>query len=61
MITDDDYNALVTQMEALLTELDRLQLPLIAVHVDLALRRLEEVSAGIASNDESNQKLTEKL
>jgi adenylosuccinate lyase len=55
MITDDDHIALVSQMEALLTELDRLQLPLVAVHVDFALRRLEEVIAGIASNDESIQ------
>jgi hypothetical protein len=55
MTTNDDYNALVLRIEALLTELDRLQLPLVAAHVDLALRRLEEVIAGIASNDESNQ------
>ena len=42
----DDYSALVPRMEELLAELDRLQLPLVAVHVDLALRRLEEAIAG---------------
>jgi hypothetical protein len=55
MILHDDYNALVPRMEALLAELDRLQLPLVAVHVDFALRRLEEVIAGTASNTEPNQ------
>lgn len=46
MLLHDDYHALVPRMEGLLAELDRLQLPLIAVHVDLALRRLEETLAG---------------
>jgi hypothetical protein len=39
-------------MEALLAELDRLQLPLVALHVDFALRKLEEVIAGAAPNAE---------
>lgn len=34
---------LVTQLESLLAELDRLELPTVAVHIDLALRRLEDV------------------
>lgn len=46
MVLNEDYNKLVPQMENLLAELDRLQLPMVAVHIDLALRRLEEVISG---------------
>lgn len=55
MVLHDDYRALVPRMEDLLAELDRLQLPLIAVHVDLALRRLEEVIAGSGSSEQFDQ------
>jgi hypothetical protein len=33
----------LTRLESLLVDLDRLDLPFIAVHIDLAARRLEEV------------------
>lgn len=39
----DDLYVLVTQLEGLLAELDRLELPSVAVHIDLALRRLEDI------------------
>lgn len=50
----DDYNALVPRMDELLAELDRLQLPLVAAHVDLALRRLEETIAGKSVDQRSD-------
>jgi hypothetical protein len=42
---DNDSNALVTRMEELLADLDRLKLSMVAVHVDLALVRLKEIIA----------------
>lgn len=44
------YDVIASQLESILAELDRLQLPVVAVHIDLALRRLEEVS--LAACDE---------
>lgn len=49
MVLNDDYSKLVPQFENLLAELDRLNLPMIAVHLDLALRRLEDVISGSVS------------
>jgi len=46
MVLNEDYSKLVPQFENLLAELDRLQLPMVAVHLDLALRRLEEIISG---------------
>ena len=43
MILIDEYRALVPQLEKLLAELDRLNLGSVAVHIDLGLRRLEEL------------------
>ncbi len=43
MVEVGEYRAMVAQMEQLLSELDRLQLGTVAVHVDLALRTLEDV------------------
>ena len=39
----DEYRTLLPHMEQLLSELDRLHLGTVAVHVDLALRKLEEI------------------
>lgn len=39
----DEYRTLLPHMEQLLSELDRLHLGAVAVHVDLALRKLEEI------------------
>jgi hypothetical protein len=55
MILHEDYRALVPRMEEILTELDRLQLGMIAVHVDLALVHLKELVAGSAAAEESDQ------
>lgn len=41
MDINEEYSDLRTRFESLLSDLDRLQLPFVAVHVDLALRRLE--------------------
>jgi hypothetical protein len=51
MIVHDDYRALVPRLKEILSELDRLQLSLVAVHVDLAICRLEEVIAGASPNN----------
>jgi hypothetical protein len=55
MVLHEDYGALIPRMEELLAELDRLQLPLIAVHVDLALSNLKELVAGCAVGEKSDQ------
>lgn len=39
---NDEYLSLVPRFESLLADLDRLNFPTIAVHVDLALRLFEE-------------------
>lgn len=52
MVLHEDYGALVPRMEELLTELDRLQLPMIAVHVDMGLARLKELVAGSGIQDQ---------
>ncbi len=41
MNINEEYNDLVMRLESLLGDLDRLELPFVAVYVDLALRRLE--------------------
>jgi Tfp pilus assembly ATPase PilU len=55
MVLNEDYGALIRRMEELLAELDRLQLPYIAVHVDLAMRNLEELIAGSTASEKSDQ------
>jgi hypothetical protein len=50
MGSNENYHALVSQLESLLAELDRHELPMVAVHVDLALRRLEEVIGDSSSS-----------
>lgn len=45
----EHLNELEKQLAGVLAELDQLQLPTVAVHVDLALRRLEDVIAASAS------------
>ena len=42
----EDYRELRIRMEQMLTELDRLKLGTVAVHVDHALSRLEMIVAG---------------
>jgi len=55
MVQVDEYRAMVAQMEQLLSELDRLQLGTVAVHVDLALRTLEAViTYGVWRSENSN-------
>jgi hypothetical protein len=49
MIGSDDLSDLVSRFEMLLADLDRLNLPVVAVHVDLALRLLEEAT-GLAKS-----------
>lgn len=55
MIVIEEYQTLAPKMELLLSELDRLRLETVAVHVDLALRRLEDIishelsTAGVAN------------
>lgn len=46
MVLSEEYYRLIPQMENLIADLDRLQLPIVAVYVDLALRPLEEIIAG---------------
>lgn len=46
MVLSDEYHAVIPKMEALLADLDQLQLASVAVHVDLALCRLKEILAG---------------
>lgn len=55
MILHEDYGALVQRMREILSELDRLQLPMVAVHVDLALDRLEKIIAGASPSSTSDQ------
>ncbi len=43
MILIDEYRAVALRMQKLIDELDRLQLATVAVHVDLALNRLENI------------------
>ena len=50
MIPYNEYRAILTRMQALLEELDRQQLATVAVQVDLALNRLEDI---IVSNAEA--------
>jgi hypothetical protein len=45
MPSSEHLNELEKQLAGVLAELDQLQLPTVAVHVDLALRRLEDVIA----------------
>ncbi len=55
MVHVDEYRAMVVQMEQLLSELDRLQLGTVAVHVDLALRTLEDViTYGVWRSENTN-------
>jgi hypothetical protein len=55
MVHVDEYRAVVAQMEEVLAELDRLQLGTVAVHVDLALRTLEDViTYGVWRSENSN-------
>lgn len=44
MVVSDELQDLLSRFESLLTDLDRLNFPTIAVHVDFALRRLEEAT-----------------
>lgn len=46
MVLHEDYGSLISRMEELLVELDGLQLPMIAVHVDLALSQLKQITMG---------------
>ena len=57
MVHVDEYRAMVAQMEQLLSELDRLQLGTVAVHVDLALRTLEDViNYGVWRSENTNNR-----
>lgn len=44
MIGSEELKDLTNRFENLLADLDRLNLPTVAVHIDLALRRLEETT-----------------
>lgn len=55
MILNDEYRKLVPRMEELLVDLDRLQLTMVAVHIDLGLRRLEAIIAGTSSLMDDNK------
>ena len=44
--SNEDYRELHFRMEHILSELDRLKLGTVAVHVDHAMRRLEMIVAG---------------
>jgi len=43
---NQEYCELLMRMERILTELDQLGLGTVAVHIDLAMRRLEAIIAG---------------
>lgn len=43
---NDDYRDLCTRMEHIISELDRLRLDTVAVHIDHAMRKLESIIAG---------------
>ncbi len=43
---NEEYCELLTRMEQILTELDQRGLGIVAVHIDLAMRRLEAIIAG---------------
>ena len=45
MILIDEYCAVALRMRTIIDELDRLQLATVAVHVDMALNRLEDIIA----------------
>lgn len=45
MILIDEYCAVALRMQTLIDDLDRLQLATVAVHVDMALNRLEDIIA----------------
>ena len=45
MIPIDEYCAVASRMQTLIDDLDRLQLATVAVHVDMALNRLEDIIA----------------
>lgn len=49
MVVSDELQDLLSRFESLLSDLDRLNFPTVAVHVDFALRRLEEVTGLSAS------------
>jgi hypothetical protein len=51
MILHEDYSALVERMRDILSELDRLQLPIVAVHVDMAISLLETFIAEPSPGD----------
>jgi hypothetical protein len=55
MDINEEYSDLRVRFESLLSDLDRLQLPFVAVHVDLALRRLESHLAGIGAEFAADQ------
>lgn len=55
MDINEEYSDLRARFESLLSDLDRLQLPFVAVHVDLALRRLEAHLAGRETEFAANQ------
>ena len=50
MMVSDELQDLLSRFESLLSDLDRLNYPTVAVHVDLALRRLEQVTCLSASS-----------
>lgn len=55
MVQVDEYRAMVARLEQLLSELDRLQLGTVAVHVDLALRTLEDaITYGVWRSENTN-------
>ena len=43
---NDEYRDLCTRMEHILSELDRLRLDTVAVHIDHAMRKLELIISG---------------
>jgi hypothetical protein len=45
VVKDSEHRAFASRLQAPPVELDRLQLPSVAVHVDLALHRLENIIA----------------
>jgi len=56
MASNDEFHALVPRMEQIVADLDNLQLSTVAVHVEFALRILEDIIVGGTSgNHESVQ------
>jgi hypothetical protein len=57
MTIDDKYESIANRLEGVICDLDKLGLQNIAVHVDLALRRFEELLANNEPLESKNESI----